>query len=215
MLTPTVHPPFPLNWGFTTRQDGPSGLPDVRLHQMHGCGILEAGPGPFQRLEGDGLWTTRRRVLLGVRTADCVSILLAGEVAAGPWIATLHAGWRGTTAGMLRRGVALFESLGGRPEGLWHAFGPCIQPCHFEVGPEVLQAARLDPAWSGELARPGPRGRPHLDLHGLLRAQARDLGLDAALEGSVARCTVCEPDAFFSYRRGDLEGRQWGFAELL
>ncbi|HOD32265.1 MAG TPA: polyphenol oxidase family protein [Holophaga sp.] len=213
MLLPTVPPPFPLRWGFSTRQDDPADLPPVRLKQVHGCGILQArGAAPLA--EGDGLWTRTPGVAIGVRVADCVPVLLAGPTPGGPWIAALHAGWRGAVGGILRRAVALYQDLGGAPRDLVWAFGPCIQPCHFEVGPEVVDAARSDAAWHEGLAHPGPKDRPHLDLHGLLRAQALDLGLDPGRDGSLPRCTFCEPEQLFSYRRGDLDGRQWGWAEL-
>ncbi len=212
MLVPAVPVPFPLRWGFSTRQDPPGDLPPRRLVQVHGCTLWEAGDAVR---EGDGHWTTQRGRALGVRVADCVPVLLAGPTPEGPWAAALHAGWRGAVAGILRQGVARFQATGGNPRDLVWAFGPCIGPCHFEVGPEVLEAARADPAWAEDLAAPGPRGRPHLDLHGLLRAQALDLGLDAARDGSIALCTVCREDLLFSYRRGDLEDRQWGLVELL
>lgn len=132
----------------------------------------------------------------------------------GPWAAALHAGWRGATAGILRRGVAVYRDLGGEPGRLVWALGPAILRCHFEVGEEVLAAARRDPAWREDLAEPGPRGRPHLDLHGFLRAQALDLGLDAALDGSVPRCTLCEPALLNSFRGGAATARQWGWIRL-
>jgi len=117
-------------------------------------------------------------------------------------------------AGILREGVAAFRSCGGDPADLTWALGPAIQKCHFEVGPEVVDAFRRDPAWHEGLAEPGPRGRPHVDLHGFLRAQALDLGMDPARDGSVARCTLCERELLYSFRGGDLEGRQWGWVRI-
>ena len=212
MLVPSAPAPFPLRWGFSTKLDPPEVLPPRRLTQIHGCAVLESLD---EVQEGDGQWTLERGRPLGVRVADCVPILLAGSAGSGPWIAALHAGWRGVVAGILRRGVAVFQSQGGDPGALVWAFGPCIGPCHFEVGTEVVAAARKDPAWTETLAPTGPRGRPHLDLHGLLRAQALNLGMDPAKEGSLPLCTSCRGDLFHSYRRGDLEGRQWGLIELL
>jgi copper oxidase (laccase) domain-containing protein len=116
--------------------------------------------------------------------------------------------------GILRRGVARYRALGGAPRDLVWAFGPAILACHFEVGEEVVEAARLDPAWRETLRSTGPAGRSHLDLHGFLRAQALDLGLDAGREGSIALCTVCRPDLLYSYRRGETTGRQWGWIEI-
>jgi len=220
LLVPAVQPPFPLTWGFSTRLDPPESLPARRLDQVHRCGIVEATDAV---VEGDGLWTTRSGVRIGVRVADCVPILLAGPLADGsPWVAALHAGWRGATGhgdpepggGILRRGTARYRALGGHPADLVWAFGPAIQACHFEVGEEVIEAARQDAAWRENLQSMGPSGKPHLDLHGFLRAQALDLGLDPSKEGSVALCTMCRPDLLHSYRRGETTGRQWGWIEI-
>ena len=164
--------------------------------------------------EGDGHWTQEAGRRIGVRVADCVPVLLAGLVSGRPWVAALHAGWRGATAGILRNGVWQFTELGGISHDLYFAFGPCIQSCHFEVGPEVVESAKRDSAWRDDLASEGQGGKPHLDLHGLLLAQAIDLGLDSKKDGSVRLCTLCERDMFHSYRGGD-SGRQWGWVEIL
>lgn len=220
MLTPTVPPPFPLAWGFSTKQDGDSELPPRRLHQVHGTDIHEA----LDALpDGDGLWTMTREYRIGIRTADCVPVLLAGLAEEGPWVAALHAGWRsavggngtGDSPGILRVCLELFQRKGGHPGSLVWALGPSIQKCHFEVGEEVLQAARKDPAWDESLCHIGPRGRAHLDLQGFLRRQGQDAGLDPARDGSVNLCSVCEADRLWSYRRDDMEGHQWGWIEIL
>jgi YfiH family protein len=220
LLVPAVEPPFPLRWGFSTRLDGPEDLPPRRLNQVHRCGVVEASDSV---VEADGQWTTAPGVRIGVRVADCVPVLLAGQLGDGrPWAAALHAGWRGATGhgdldpggGILRRGVARFAAMGGHPADLVWAFGPAILACHFEVGEEVIAAARQDPAWREDLRAVGHSGKSHLDLHGFLRAQALDLGLDADREGSVALCTVCRPDLLYSYRRGETTGRQWGWIEI-
>ena len=221
MLLPTLALPLPIRWGFTTRLDDPEALPEGRVTQIHGCKVIEATRQPA---EADGLWTSQPGLRIGVRVADCVPILLAGPLPGGqPWIAALHAGWRGATGvaeeapgrGILRQAVALYQSLGGNPRDLAWALGPAILACHFEVGEEVIAAARRDPAWRENLKDPGPRGRPHLDLHGFLKAQAMDLGMAAAKDGSVPLCTVCRPDLLWSWRRGEKTGRQWGWAEIL
>jgi hypothetical protein len=220
VLIPGVQPPFPLSWGFSTRLDPVEDLPTPRLRQVHRCGVVEASDAV---VEGDGVWTSAPRVRIGVRVADCVPVLLAGPLADGsPWVAALHAGWRGATGhgdpepggGILRRGVARYRALGGQPEKLAWAFGPAILACHLEVGGEVIAAARQDPAWHEALQHEGPAGKPHLDLHGFLRAQALDLGLDPARDGSVPLCTVCRPDLLYSYRHGETTGRQWGWIEI-
>ena len=211
MLIPDLQPPFPLHWGFTTRLDAPEAMPPVRLSQVHGC---EIHPASEVIQSGDGLWTTTPGETIGVRVADCAPILLAGWAGSSPWVAALHAGWRGAVAGIFRHGVALFQAQGGHPEDLTWALGPAIGACHFEVGPEVIEAARHDLAWGTDLATAGPAGKYYFNLHGFLRAQALDLGLDPAKDGSLLRCTRCEPELFYSYRGGDLKGRQWGWIRI-
>jgi YfiH family protein len=214
MLAPTVTPPFPIRWGFSTRGEDVPEL-RIRMKQVHGVQLREVTPNTTSVAEVDGEWTFDLDTPIGIRVADCVPILLAGEIRGRPWIAALHAGWRGTVSGILREAVKLYRSLGGHQHDLWYSFGPCIQPCHFEVGTEVIHMASKDSAWRNDLVTESRMGNPHLDLHGLLGAQAKDLGLDPDKDGSIPRCTFCEPEVFFSFRRGDLEGRQWGFAELV
>ncbi|MBL0313313.1 MAG: polyphenol oxidase family protein [Holophagaceae bacterium] len=211
MIIPHIHPPFPLTWGFSTKLDDPADLPPVRLSQVHGCAVVSATDA-IQT--ADGIWTAMPGLRIGVRVADCVPILLAGIVAGKPWISALHAGWRGALAGIFRHGIEVFHAQGGDLSSLVWAFGPCIQPCHFEVGEEVIEAARLDSAWHEALVSVGPQGKPHLDLQGLLRSQGLGLGLNPANEGSVPLCTVCRQDILWSYRRGDHSKRQWGWIEI-
>ena len=216
MLQPIAPPPFNLQWGFSTRAESPFFMPSRLLSQVHGTRVLEASD---QLQEGDGLWTMEPGRFIGVRVADCTPILLAGPIGERPWVAALHAGWRGAVGalgepGILRNALRIFRNLGGKPWDLVWALGPALQACHFEVGEEVVEAARRDPAWREDLAKPGPRGRPHLDLAAFLKSQALDLGLDPAKDGSLSRCTRCEGDIFYSYRGGDLKERQWGWVRI-
>ncbi len=211
MIIPEIEPPFPLSWGFSTKLDAPGDLPQVRLSQVHGCGIVCASDAVHK---ADGLWTVQSGLRIGVRVADCVPILLAGRVAGKPWVAALHAGWRGAVAGIFRDGIELFSDQGGDLSSLVWAFGPCIQPCHFEVGEEVVEAARQDAAWHEGLVSTRHSGKPHLDLQGLLRAQGLSLGLNPDNERSEELCTFCSADILWSYRRGDHGERQWGWIEI-
>jgi polyphenol oxidase len=190
------------------------------MRQVHGTVIHEAAD---NLPDGDGLWTMRPRYRIGVRTADCVPVLLAGPIQGVPWVAALHAGWRsavggngvGDAPGILRVCVERFRAKGGIPQELVWALGPSIQKCHFEVGEEVIRAASHDPAWEDRLQHRGPKGRSHLDLQGFLRCQALELGLDASRDGSINLCTVCEPDLLWSYRRNDWDEHHWGWIEIL
>jgi purine-nucleoside/S-methyl-5'-thioadenosine phosphorylase / adenosine deaminase len=166
--------------------------------QVHGTAVLEVTGREAAPAEADALVTTRRSLPLAVMTADCVPVALASE--AEGMVAAVHVGWRGLVAGIVQRALRLF----GKPREVVAAIGPAIGPCHYEVGPEVVEAVRRA-AGDSTVASPAS-GRPHLDLEatveGVLRA-----GDVQAVERSGA-CTACEPARFFSHRRDGITGRQ-------
>jgi len=109
--------------------------------QVHGPAIVRvrAGEGAeaIARVEADGLVSDAVGVSLGVFVADCIPALIADPRTGA--FASVHAGWRGTVAGVLPAAVrALATEFGARPGDLRIALGPAIGPCCFEVGEEVV-----------------------------------------------------------------------------
>ena len=78
------------------------GLPNMphQVKQVHGTNTrLFVGPGHIHPDEADILIGDQLGTTLGVRTADCLPVLLAdSEVGI---IAAVHAGWRGTAASVV------------------------------------------------------------------------------------------------------------------
>jgi len=187
-------------------------LPLFTLRQVHGAGVvaiddsrpaLPASPAP----PGDSLVTARRSTALGVQVADCVPILLADPVSG--LIAAVHAGWRGTVAGVLPATLRMFRSRGGRTSDVRMAIGPSIGVCCFEVGEEVVEAFRRSVPDAGPCIVPGPR--PRIDLVEVNRRQALALGVGPENIGAAGLCTACRPDLLESYRRsGGSPGRMAG-----
>ena len=107
-------------------------------------------------------------------------------------------GWRGTAAGVVARALAFLRAQGTDPRGVVAALGPAIGPCCYEVG------AELRPAFGPEgesFFRPGPRGRPHLDLRAANVRQVEASGVRAENIHHVNDCTACLPERYHSYRR--------------
>ena len=161
--------------------------------QVHGARVALIVEGTevdrVAQAEADALVTEVPGAVLGVYTADCVPILLSdgeGRVAA------VHAGWRGTVAGVAAAAVEALVSIGARRQRLKAVFGPSICAHCFEVGDEV--AAQFAPA---AVVR-GPQ-RPHVDL---LEANRGFLaGAGVAKFDAHPPCTMCEPERYFSFRR--------------
>ena len=117
----------------------------VSLPQVHGTAVrivdeADRGMGYQRPADGtcDGYVTAAPGVALGVKTADCVPILLADE-AAGV-IGALHAGWRGTVAGIASVGVEKMIELGADPSRIVAAIGPSIGVCCYAVGDDFAEA---------------------------------------------------------------------------
>jgi purine-nucleoside/S-methyl-5'-thioadenosine phosphorylase / adenosine deaminase len=177
-------------------------LPLWRLAQVHGAGVVAVdGSSPAVPPEppptGDALLTARRATALAVQVADCVPILLADPVSG--LIGAVHAGWRGTVAGVLPATLARFRELGGRMGDVRLALGPAIGACCFEVGAEVIEAFSRSVPEPGACIIPGPR--PRIDLVEANRRQALALGVARDHVGSAGLCTFCRADLLESYRR--------------
>jgi polyphenol oxidase len=142
----------------------------------------------------DGHTTTSKEVPLLVLVADCLPVALVSEERA----TMLHCGWRGLAAGIIERGLDLFETP---PRAV---LGPAICACCYEVGDEVLaEFSDLQGVASGRM----------LSLHAV--AQQKLLGRGVTAIDSFPLCTSCRADLFFSHRRDKgVTGRQAGLAWL-
>jgi YfiH family protein len=161
--------------------------------------------------EGDALWTAATGTGVGVRTADCVPLLLAHPDL--PVCAAVHAGWRGMVAGVVGETVrAIAERFGSSAVGgLVAAAGPSARGCCYEIGEEVASLLRGCPGGGRHLARRGKEGKWHADLQQLALEALFAAGLSFGCVEAVGPCTVCSP-RFHSFRREkSLTGRQLSF----
>jgi polyphenol oxidase len=148
----------------------------------------------------DALATDLPGVLLGVKTADCVPVIL-GDSRAGA-CAAVHAGWRGTLARIVGQALATMRSeFGTRPEDVRAAVGPAALSCCYEVGPEVVADFRDAFAYADSLFKPTEEGRALVDLQRANLEQLVESGVAAERVHLLPLCTMCRPEDFFSYRR--------------
>jgi YfiH family protein len=155
------------------------------------------------RLEGDALASHAAGLACGVRSADCVPVLLADRRSGA--VAAAHARWRGAVNRVVSSAVPALHGLAPNPD-LIAAIGPHISLAAFEVSEEVAQTllnASRDPQIVDRT-----REKPHIDLRRMLRAELLGLGLVDSSIDDVWGCTVLEPTRFFSFRRdGRASGR--------
>jgi hypothetical protein len=169
--------------------------------QVHGVAVRRVGGDEsveaVRSEDADALVSAAPGVAVGVRTADCIPVLV-GCLDTGA-VAAIHAGWRGVVEGVVPAGVHALLRAGGRPEQLVAAIGPCIRAASFEVGDDV--AARIAAAAPGVEVILPRAPRAHVDLPLAVVAQLRALGLAPDHIEDVGHDTFAEPDTFHSHRR--------------
>jgi YfiH family protein len=171
------------------------------LKQIHSATCVPAAGRSGILGEGDALLEDTPGSVVAVKTADCMPVLLVDDRRRA--VAAVHAGWRGTVAGIVGRSVeAMRERFGTEPADLHAAIGPGIGKCCYEVGPEVA-------------AHFGGQGKAHIDLADANRRQLLDSGVTSGKIYASNLCTRCRPDEFHSFRREkEAAGRLHSFAGI-
>jgi hypothetical protein len=182
----------------------------VFARQVHGAGVAvvtEADRGSGTRSLGDAvedtdaLVTTSPEVVLAILTADCVPIVLHDPVAGV--LACVHAGWRGTVAGVTAATLAAMRGLGTRPSDVVAGIGPAVGADRYQVGPDVHEAVTrsFGPASAGFI-RPDPSaaGRWLLDLRSANRHALHQAGVPGVRIHAADIPTGPVPGEFFSDR---------------
>jgi hypothetical protein len=177
--------------------------------QVHGADVRvvndKAEAKPAENATGDTIYcdaivSQAEHVLAGVKTADCVPILI-GDPARGTF-AAVHAGWRGTLAGIV--GIALdrmkneYES---RAQDLRVAIGPSAASCCYEVGSDVIDRFKARFPDCNALFSPTKPGHARIDLLTANREQLLGAGVLPTHIHTAPLCTMCSTDLFFSYRQ--------------
>ncbi|HEY3581525.1 MAG TPA: peptidoglycan editing factor PgeF [Pyrinomonadaceae bacterium] len=176
--------------------------------QVHGAdvrvvnSVAEAKPAEDQLGETiycDVIVSNAEHVLAGVKTADCVPILIGDPRTRS--FAAVHAGWRGTLATAVIAGAKrLSDEYGARAEDLRVAIGASAGPCCYEVGSDVIDAFTSRFADGAKLFTPTRPGHAFVDLIAANREQLVSIGVPPERIHVLPFCTMCRTDLFFSYR---------------
>ncbi len=160
----------------------------------------------------DGAITNQKGILLTTVHADCLSVWLYDEE--NQAIGLVHAGWRGTLAGIAPKAVKLMqETYGSDPARMKAAIGPGISMCCFETGAEVIEAFRehwdfadfyaetAEEHFGDDEIPESAEGKYYIDLKGINTEELLEAGLQLENIEISRHCTHCEPEIFASYRR--------------
>ena len=194
---------------FTAGRDVTLPCAVVQPHQTHSTVVAHVDrPGLTREdLEGvDALVTDLPGVAIGVRTADCIPVLLYDPVHKA--IGAAHSGWRGTVNMISKKTVLeMCRLFGSHPEDIRAVIGPGIGYDSFQVGEEVALTFKesgfpIDRVWSFRGARKEGtmEGGHHLDLKECVRHSLIECGV-AGGNISVSDIDTYIDERFYSARR--------------
>ena len=156
----------------------------------------------------DAVLTDRDGLIIGIHVADCVPILLYDRKRRV--IGAVHAGWRGTAAGILMKAIeAMGERFSSDPSDVLMAMGPSIRWCCYSVGSDVIESVERTTGNGDYILRRDDKYC--LDLPSANKYQALRMGIPPNNIWISEICTYCEPGRFYSYRFSKDGGRQGGF----
>lgn len=161
--------------------------------------------------ETDALITFLTDTPIGIRTADCVPLIIfAPDIKA---VAAIHAGWKGTLNGIVDKTIDRLESFGAKTSEMIVAFGPSISKEKYEVDQSLADLFK-DKGFTDFISYPnGPENKPHLDLQGINRERLLRRGVTSDNIRLSSFCTFSSLNTnneplFQSYRRdGESAGR--------
>ncbi len=147
----------------------------------------------------DALVSDAENVLLGVKTADCVPVLVADVKTKA--FAAIHAGWRGTVQSIVINAIEkMIENYGTNPKDLICAIGPAATCKNYEIGQDVIDAFRENFPDSDYLFTPTKENHALIDLHTANNQQLKSIGVLPENIYVAPLCTMERNDLFFSYR---------------
>lgn len=186
------------------------------VNQVHGTGIFVIKPqGSYfssrADLDYDAIVTNRPGVAVCIKTADCVPVFVVDKIQ--KVIAVVHAGWRGSAAGITADVIELLrKQYLSDPQNLLAAIGPAIGHCCYEVDCFTADAFGTQKNKESFLFPAAAKNKWMLDLPEVNRRQLLACGVPEKNIETSGFCTSCRQDLFFSHRAtGGITGRQINF----
>ena len=150
--------------------------------------------------KADALVSNLAGVLVGVKTADCVPVLIGDAKTRA--FAAVHAGWRGTAQSIVVKTIEKMRDVyGTNPPDLICAIGAAATCKNYEIGQDVIDAFRENFPSREHLFTPTRAGHALINLHLANREQLAAIGVLPENIFTAPFCTMERTDLFFSYRQ--------------
>ena len=169
------------------------------LNQIHSNIVLNLDK-PIDTVDADASFTTTKKRVCAVMTADCLPILIADKSA--KIVAAIHAGWRSLADGIIQNTI---KQLNVPPHTLYAWLGPAISQKHFEVAHDVKAIFATQGFNTDKHFQQTTETTWLANLYGLATEQLHTLRINHIYGGEY--CTYENSHLFYSYRREKQTGR--------
>ena len=103
----------------------------VLLNQIHSNKVYSINKIPKKKLLGDAAITNKKKIALGILTADCAPVFIYDPN--NNIISAIHAGWKGAYKKIIKKTINNLKKKGSKVNNLIAVIGPCISKQSYEV----------------------------------------------------------------------------------
>lgn len=177
------------------RKNGIDGEKIFSAEILHSACVKSVDKNSPKIIKGvDALVTKEKDIFLAVTVADCIPIYFYDNKSGVIGIA--HAGWRGIVSGIVGGVLREMNKLGSGIGDIKITLGPGLRECHFEVRDDVLINFKNNPEFVFKR-----ENRIFVDLFGIIKKELLIGGVPEENIFDSGKCTYCDENRFFSYRR--------------
>ena len=109
----------------------------ILLNQIHSNKVFSIYKTPKKKLLGDALITSKKKLALGILTADCAPVFIIDP--SKKLISAIHAGWKGAYKKIIYKTICKLKKKGSNIKDLHAVVGPCISKQSYEVKKDFLE----------------------------------------------------------------------------
>ena len=109
----------------------------ILLNQVHSNKVVSVNKIPKKRLLGDALINSKKKIAIGILTADCAPVFILDPKK--NIVSAIHVGWKGAFKKIIYNTILNFKKRGSNIKELVAVIGPCISKNNYEIKRDFLK----------------------------------------------------------------------------
>ena len=166
------------------------------LNQVHSNKIFKINNILKKKLIGDGFFTSKKNIALGILTADCAPVFIYDKKL--KIIGAAHAGWKGAYKGIIKNLINSVKKEGSKTNNIIAVIGPCISKKNYEVKNDFVKKF-LKKNKKNKIFFDFNTKNIHFDLSHYIKYQLLSMGIQRI--EVIKKDTYTKKNNFFSSRR--------------